>query len=287
MFHRIVNLMLVMLVALAGRAAGKSAWETLEGCTWVDHRYNDGDSFRVRQGDREYIFRLYFVDTPERDANFPERVDEQAAYFGVSSDTVLHIGQQAADLVRDQLSRPFTVVTRWQAAQGRSKMPRFYAFIRTEGGQDLNQMLVSQGLARVYGVRAISPDGTAPETVRAALLALEDTARHEKLGAWVTSSQLNVAEARAEALRTGTKVIMTPRTVTTFTPELPRRRMGTIPRDVHVHILDEQSDGFIRIAYDDQGGEHEVLVLRWELGLPDWPMERAEGPSDASTTNGL
>lgn len=269
-------------------AQGKSAWETLEGCTWVEHKYNDGDSFRVRQGDREYVFRLYFVDTPEMDANLQERVDEQAAYFGVSSDQVVRAGQQATAFVREQLSQPFTVVTRWQAAQGRSKMPRFYAFIRPHGAQDLNSMLVERGLARVFGVRATTPDGIAPETARAALLALEDTARHEKQGAWATSTQLNVAEARAEALRTGTKVVMTPRTVTTFSLELPRRRLGTIPRDTHVHIQEEHSDGFIRISYDEQGVEHEVVVLRWELGLPDWPLERAELSDELfNPTNGL
>lgn len=249
----------------------------------MDNRYNDGDSFRVRQGDREFVFRLYFVDAPETDHGFGERVREQALYFGVTTSAVVQVGQEAAAFVKQQLSGTFTVITRWQAAQGRSKLPRFYAFVQANG-QDLGRQLVSQGMARVYGVRATTPEGESAETARAQLLGLEDTARHERLGAWTTSRQLNVTEAREEALRTGTRVVMTPRTVSIYTPELPRRRLGEIPRDTHVHLLEEYTDGFVRIAYEEDGLDQEAVCIRWELGLEELPAAPpAQRADDAST----
>lgn len=288
MFKRLVIALWFCLLTLPW-AGAVSPWETLTGCTWVDNRYNDGDSFHVRQGDREFVFRLYFVDTPETDNSFAERVQDQARYFGVEPGTVVQVGVEAAAFVKQELSRPFTVVTRWQAAQGRSKQPRFYAFIRSANGEDLGQRLVSQGLARVYGVRATTPEGTKAETARMDLLALEDSARHERLGAWITSRQLNVAEARDEALRTGTRVVMAPRTISLYTPELPRRRLGEIPRDTHVHLLEEYADGFVRIAYEEDGQDQEAVCIRWELGLEELPAappaQRAENAPLPPMTN--
>lgn len=267
----------VALALFASAAdAGTTKWQTLEGCIYVEHPFNDGDSFHVRQGDREYIFRLYFVDTPENDESLNERVREQAVYFGASPASIGSIGREAAEFVRAQLSQPFTVATRWHSAQGRSKMPRHYAMIRVNG-RDLGEMLVEKGLARVYGVRVNTPEGSSATTWRARLLAAEDEARHARRGAWSTSSQLDVALARREAARTEDKVIMAPRTVVTYTPDLPRRRMGEIARDTHVHILEEYRDGWVHVAYDDASGtEVHALCLRWDLSLPDLvPEDRA------------
>ncbi len=261
----------VFLFALQASCWAVAPWVTLENCTLATNAYNDGDSFHVRHDGREFIFRLYFVDTPEPDDGFLERVRDQAGYFGVSIPTVVHVGTEASAFVQNQLAnQSFTVITRWQGAQGRSKLPRFYAFIQV-AGQDLGKMLVSQGLARVYGVRATLPDGTRAETARAALLALEDTARHARLGAWTTARQLNVVEARAEALRSETKVLMAPHTISTFTAEIPRQRFGRITRDTHVHLLEEYPDGWVRVAYEADGQPQEGVCLRWELGLPDLP----------------
>lgn len=269
-YHLLIVSAFAWLLTSPGWAA---PWETLENCTWVDNPYNDGDSFHVRQGDREFIFRLYFVDTPEQDDSFGERVREQAAYFGVTVPDVIQVGHEAATYVRQQLSQPFTVVTRWQGAQGRSKLPRFYAFIQVQG-HDLGNMLVSQGLARVFGVRATTPDGTVAETARAALLAQEDSARHERLGAWTVSRQLNVAKAREEAVRSETKVVNAPHTVSTYTSDMPRRRFGEIARDMHVHILEEYTDGWVRVAYEVDGVDQEAVCLRWDLGLAEMPSAR-------------
>ena len=64
MFSR--PLLLTFLLASAAIAAPEYNWEKFEGCTLVDSKWKDGDSFSVRIGpDQERIFRLYFVDTPE------------------------------------------------------------------------------------------------------------------------------------------------------------------------------------------------------------------------------
>ncbi len=98
----------------------------------------------------EYIFRLYFVDAPETDASFPERVAEQAAYFKLSIPQTLQLGEYAKKFVEEKLRQPFTVRTCLQGALGRSSQERFYAFVETKDG-DLAELLVANGLARVHG----------------------------------------------------------------------------------------------------------------------------------------
>jgi hypothetical protein len=55
------------LAASIGRsfAAEKREWVTLTNCHYLDAADNDGDSFRVRCGEREFVARLYYVDAPE------------------------------------------------------------------------------------------------------------------------------------------------------------------------------------------------------------------------------
>lgn len=73
MTARIFALLLALVVV-----ANAAEWQKLENCQLVADEYGDGDSFHVRQGDKDFIFRLYFVDCPETDNRFPERVEEQA-----------------------------------------------------------------------------------------------------------------------------------------------------------------------------------------------------------------
>jgi endonuclease YncB( thermonuclease family) len=262
---------LLCVVWPAAVLAAPGGWVTLEDCRLVQNPYNDGDSFHVRHAGREYIFRLYFVDTPEENHEFTERLHDQAAYFGVDQERVMKVGDAARDFMAQTLSTGFTVVTRWQGAQGRSKIPRHYAFVRT-GDSDLAQLLVQQGLARVYGVRATTPDGDSPDAVRARLLSLEDDARHHRRGAWEFSQQLDVEAARAHAATTDLKVVTSPRTVYTYTPDMPRQRYGEILRDTPVQLLEEFPDGWVRVQYEDAGKiSHEAYCLRWDLSLPDLP----------------
>ena len=104
-------------------------WQTLRGCTFVPNEWNDGDSFHVRHQGQEYIFRLYFADTPESEDSLPERVAEQAEHFGISPTQSVQAGISAKKETARFLDTPFTIITGFQAAPGRSKMTRFYAFV--------------------------------------------------------------------------------------------------------------------------------------------------------------
>jgi competence ComEA-like helix-hairpin-helix protein len=162
----------------------ESKWETLEGCKLDDKEPVDGDSFRVIHDGREYLVRLYFVDAPEQDATLRDRIQDQAAYFGIKPDDIPRAGLAAARFTREQLTgKTFTVKTRWQNAMGRSSLARFYAFV-TVDKEDLAGRLVANGLARIHGIRANLPGGPRSTTFISRLKNLELAAREKQLGVW-------------------------------------------------------------------------------------------------------
>ena len=173
------------LLALAQTAPPAQPFQRLDGCVYKSDRWNDGDSFHVLLRDqKEVIFRLYFVDTPEEERVYADRIAEQAAYFGISADAVLEVGHEASEFTKRALGRPFTTYTRWRRALGRSAIWRYYAIVVTADGHDLNELLVSAGLARIYGTRTPLPDGRDSRTYLAHLHELENEARAAKRGAW-------------------------------------------------------------------------------------------------------
>jgi hypothetical protein len=107
------------LLALCGSAFADE-WVTLKNCRLLENQSNDGDSFHVKADGEEYLFRLYFVDTPESetDSVVAERITEQAENFGVSKDQCIRGGKTAKEFTAKVLSHPFTVVTRFQKAVG-------------------------------------------------------------------------------------------------------------------------------------------------------------------------
>jgi DNA uptake protein ComE-like DNA-binding protein len=160
-----------------------SPWITLQGGHYLTKRPNDGDSFHVSVEGHEYIFRLYFVDAPEISAEFRDRVEEQAKYFGVTVDEVLEVGDLAKQFTREKLTEPFLVRTCWEDAGGRSRMQRFYAFVQTRTG-DLGEQLVENGLARSHPATA-KPEGlTSAAAEWQKLMTLEQKAKREKVGGW-------------------------------------------------------------------------------------------------------
>jgi hypothetical protein len=68
------------------------------GCQSVANTENDGDSFRVRSGDKEFLARLYFVDAPETNLRYPDR-------------TLRHEEWCAVDRERSGCCRPYRVST--------------------------------------------------------------------------------------------------------------------------------------------------------------------------------
>lgn len=177
------SLILCSLVSLIADARGNGRWVTLKDCRYLPNPANDGDSFHVQAGNKEYIFRLYFVDSPETDASLPERVAEQGKYFAVTTPQTLQIGLEAERFTRQQLSHPFTVRTCKQDARGRSRLKRYFAFVQTETA-DLGEQLVANGLDRVYGAASEAPEMNTPEVEWRKLEQLERKAKEEKIGGW-------------------------------------------------------------------------------------------------------
>src|SRR6476619_1120026 len=186
MKHSLLRYLLItafLFAASITNSFAHSPWITLQGGHYLTKRPNDGDSFHVSVEGHEYIFRLYFVDAPEISAEFRDRVEEQAKYFGVTADEVLEVGDLAKQFTREKLTEPFLVRTCWEDAGGRSRAQRFYAFVQTRTG-DLGEQLVENGLARSHPATA-KPEGlTSAAAEWQKLMALEQMAKHEKVGGW-------------------------------------------------------------------------------------------------------
>jgi len=118
---RFLNLILsiiwsVICLATPALAGGKAKeWITLENCQLVPNRANDGDSFHIRVKDSEYLVRLYFVDAPETGGvGSPERLIQQAEYFGLSVPKVIEIGQNAKSFVQTKLAERSRSLPGWR-----------------------------------------------------------------------------------------------------------------------------------------------------------------------------
>jgi endonuclease YncB( thermonuclease family) len=179
---------LLALCALPGHAAEKKKqWMRLDGCQYVPDKSNDGDSFLVQCGREKFHARLYFVDCPETEMSFPERVHQQAGYFGVTMDEAMRSGARARDFVGATLrARPFVIYTKKAFAQGRSKATRYYSLVAVDG-RYLHEILLSEGLARNKGTIVALPTGEKARAYAGALQKLEDRARQGRLGTWAAS----------------------------------------------------------------------------------------------------
>lgn len=166
----------------------------------------DGDSFLVILDDngkkRVETIRLYYVDCPETiatDDSGKRRVRAQYRYFGLEKGLdAIHVGKQAKERVEVLLAKPFVVHTAGARAMGRSKKPRIYGMVTLSDGRDLAAVLVQEGLARVYGVKKVRPDGTKSGEYELYLKDLELAAAVQKKGAWAKSSPGRVIELRAK-----------------------------------------------------------------------------------------
>jgi len=184
------------VVTLAARDGSKQ-WIVLNNCRLIANPANDGDSFHVSAGEKEYIFRLYLVDAPETDEMTPGRLVEQANYFGISVPQAIEVGRAATEFTREKLSEPFIVFTHMSDAMGQSRLERFYAYVQTKDG-DLGEQLVRNGLARIYGFKAAPPGLRNLRVEMEKLQQLENAAKQEKIGAWgVSIGRLNAIAANS------------------------------------------------------------------------------------------
>ena len=89
----------IAAVDLRGREGSKD-WIVLNNCRLIANPANDGDSFHVFAGAREYIFCLYFVDAPETDELIPRRLVDQAKYFAITVPQAIEVGRAAKAFTR-------------------------------------------------------------------------------------------------------------------------------------------------------------------------------------------
>jgi endonuclease YncB( thermonuclease family) len=268
---RCVAVILIASGLLAARTGRADPWKTKENCTFIAKEAYDGDSFHVKWNTRHYIFRLYFVDTPETDDRIPERVAEQAAYFGVDAKTALRIGREGAEFTRKFLEKqPFTVYTKLSDARGASDRDRDYAFIEADG-RDLGEALVAAGFARVFGME-IDPPHTTATTYRWRLLSAEREARKQKLGGWGMA-----AGASSPAERFGTTNLtagitehdlVTPQTIAVYSLKEPFAQIGMLQRGARLRVLRAESPTMVRIRFSTSDGRVlEAQCGRAYLGL--------------------
>ena len=182
--------------------------ETFSGCKLVDATWADGDSFPVKLNDgRQITFRLYGADCIEwhvKDETLARRLRAQRRYFGIgggeSSQSMAKAqsyGKMAAERTHELLAKPFSAHTAFTDARGGENSHRVYAFITTADGKDLASVLVSEGLARAYGIVRKLPDGSAADEYREKLRDMELVAAGEKKGIWASTDWERLSADRA------------------------------------------------------------------------------------------
>jgi endonuclease YncB( thermonuclease family) len=183
----LIGLLLLATFSERARGGDRKEWVKLTDCRSVDWQDNDGDSFRVRCGDKEFTARLYYVDAPETNLRHGDRVHEQSLHFGITLDETMKAGEKAKIRTKDLLQKPFVCWTRWATAGGRGRESRYYVIVEVDG-KDLSEILVNEGLARTKGVSVESPSGEKAKAHMERLDDLENSAREKHLGAWATST---------------------------------------------------------------------------------------------------
>jgi endonuclease YncB( thermonuclease family) len=187
----LLTLLYIFSLALSLRAADQveGTWEVLGGCRLVSAPFNDADSFLVKHGNDEYIFRLYYVDAPETSETYIDRVREQARYFSIPEESVTDTGKLATTFTQNFLRGEFTVITKWEDARGGKSHKRYYALIQ-KGDKDLSLELIRAGLVRLYGMPTKDrwPGGVTPRTFLSRLKNNEREAQREENGIWALAT---------------------------------------------------------------------------------------------------
>lgn len=157
----------------------------------VDSRANEADTLRIRYGNEEHIFVLYFADALETTMNHPQLVAEQGRYFGKAADkTILEVGNEAAAYVAQLLKdHHFNVLTKWERVPN---TVRYYAIIKVQmpgGPVYLADLLIRKGYAYVHGIPTELPDDNRDlPTYAVEIRDLAIKARETKSGIWAKAA---------------------------------------------------------------------------------------------------
>ncbi len=196
----------LLVLALAGLPCiASEEFKKFAGCVLVETEWADGDSFAVRLPDgKEQTIRLYGADCLEMHVNGDDsnarRLRDQRRYFGID-DILLakSFGEAAKSETRRVLAQPFTVYTTFADGRGDGRFERIYGIVETAEGKNLSEWLVSQGLARAFGVVRQLPDGTSGGEWRQQLADLELVAARAGRGAWAKTDWEKLANIRKQA----------------------------------------------------------------------------------------
>ncbi len=259
--------MALVLGVIVAPSVTRAGWHHYEDSRLITNDFNDGDSFHVRAGRRHYIFRLYFVDAPETDLSFPERVDAQAAYWNLTPKQTLQLGRRAAAFTRRFLAEPFTVHTQRIDARGRSEQPRYFAMIETREGF-LSEALVRNGLARVHGMSTELPDGTPSSRHWSRLRRAEKTARKAHVGGWTQEPP----EPEPPPSVTAQDYVLRDR-LPVFDTRRQARLIGILKQGARIHILGMENRTLLRIRFKTGNRTREGVCRLDDIDLPALNME--------------
>ncbi|MEM6915459.1 MAG: helix-hairpin-helix domain-containing protein [Verrucomicrobiota bacterium] len=173
------------MASLSLERASAAEWEHLQDCVIVPSSLNDGDSFVIRNSSgKELVIRLYFVDCAESSNLFPDRVGDQARYFGSTTRRILELGATASSFLEAFLrGKEFSVYTMWEDGWGQAK--RSLGVVEV-GNKTLSEILVENGLARIHGFRPSSawPGGVTSDVQLNRLRIAEKEAKRKRIGGW-------------------------------------------------------------------------------------------------------
>lgn len=195
----------IWFLATVISCSAQAVLQKFENCNLADTSWADGDSFAVRFPDgKERTLRLYGVDCIEMHINNDDtnarRLLDQRRYFGIN-DILLakSFGETAKIETARILAKPFTVYTTFADGAGDGRYARIYAFVETSDGTNLSAWLVSQGLARAFGVVRQLHDGTTGKEWKEQLADLELTAARAGRGAWAKTDWEQLPKIRKQA----------------------------------------------------------------------------------------
>jgi endonuclease YncB( thermonuclease family) len=253
-------------------------WREYTGCTLIPNESNDGDSFHVKAGNiksKTYLFRLYFVDTPEAEKSLPERLKEQADYFGVATPmNMVSIGKAAVQFTENFLKDGnFIVYSRLSDALGRSGMDRDYALVMS-GDKDLATELVRNGLARVYGsgtdLTDLEPYGKDEESWWRRLHTAELEAKNAKRGAWALSSgPANPLAALFAPREVAEQDVVLSGPTYLYPLDAPNGQpMGQLKAGLTVHVVKGATPDKAQVRFTSSSGQvYEGLARFVDLGI--------------------
>lgn len=280
---RPVHFIPVLVAALFAWASTEDAsaakkWREYTDCALIPNEANDGDSFHVKAGNiksKTYLFRLYFVDTPESEKSLPARLQEQADYFGISNPLdVVKAGKEAVKFTQTFLQNGFTVYSRLSDALGRSQMDRDYAVVMV-GSQDLATELVRNGLARVFGSGTDlsdleGPYGKDEEAWWRRLRTAELEAKSGKKGAWAYSrGPANPLDALFAPRQVAEQDVVLSRPVYLYPLDAPNGQpMGQLKTGLTVHVVKGATPDKAQVRFTSSSGQvYEGLARFVDLGL--------------------